>query len=252
MIGMIYIVDHRPRNSNHGRSKAGENLCLPIQCLERVPVFFLSYAMLQSSILVVLAVPAAFGLYWEDGTGRLPAMGWNSWNAYHCDVDAGKIMEAANAMVDQGFQKAGYNYVNCDDCWSMKDGRDNATHQLRVNTTKFPDGMDGLVSKLHGMGFKTGIYSSAGYLTCGGYPASLGYEAIDAETFANWGIGKLEGHSLSAPETFDRIVRHRLTYPFKSDCKLQGYDRSATQADMVPSGRADLKYDKGVLPVATF
>lgn len=74
----------------------------------------------------------------------------------------------------------------------MKDGRDNTTHQLRPNITKFPEGISGLVSKLHGMGFKTGIYSSAGYLTCGGYPASLGYEAIDAETFASWGIDYLK------------------------------------------------------------
>lgn len=28
----------------------------------------------------------------------------------------------------------------------------------------------------------------AGYETCAGYPASLGYETIDAQTFAEWGI----------------------------------------------------------------
>jgi len=38
------------------------------------------------------------------------------------------------------------------------------------------------------MGLKFGIYSSAGIYTCAGYPASLGYEEIDAATFAAWGI----------------------------------------------------------------
>ena len=76
--------------------------------------------------------------------------------------------------------------------------------------TKFPDGIKGLADKIHDMGLKFGIYSSAGRtlsyltqsdgpaqslyagtLTCGGYPASLGYEQIDASTFASWGVDYL-------------------------------------------------------------
>jgi alpha-galactosidase len=38
------------------------------------------------------------------------------------------------------------------------------------------------------MGLKIGIYSSAGNYTCAGYPASLGYEDLDAETFSEWGM----------------------------------------------------------------
>lgn len=30
--------------------------------------------------------------------------------------------------------------------------------------------------------------SDAGTATCAGYPASLGYEEIDATTFAEWGV----------------------------------------------------------------
>lgn len=39
-------------------------------------------------------------------------------NAYHCDVDAEKILAAAKAIVDMGFKDVGYEYVNSDDCWS--------------------------------------------------------------------------------------------------------------------------------------
>lgn len=148
--------------------------------------------MLKLSAVIFLVIPSAVALYHEDGTGRLPAMGWNSWNAYHCDVDAEKVMQAANDIVNKGFKDAGYNYVVVDDCWSIKSGRDNTTHQIRPNTTMFPDGISGLTAKLHNMDLKAGIYSSAGYTTCGGYPASLGYEDIDAQTFASWGIDYLK------------------------------------------------------------
>ena len=101
-------------------------------------------------------------------------------------------MQAANAVVDLGFKDAGYNYVNSDDCWSNVDGRDPTTHQLQPNYTKFPDGIVGVADKVHDMGLKFGIYSSAGTMTCGRYPASLGYEQIDAETFASWGVDYLK------------------------------------------------------------
>jgi len=44
--------------------------------------------------------------------GRLPALGWNSWNAYGCDVNATKILDAANDIISLGLKDAGYEYVN--------------------------------------------------------------------------------------------------------------------------------------------
>lgn len=40
----------------------------------------------------------------------------------------------------------------------MKDGRVNG--HIAPNTTRFPDGINGLADKVHGMGLKLGIYSS--------------------------------------------------------------------------------------------
>lgn len=34
----------------------------------------------------------------------------------------------------------------------------------------------------------TDFRQGAGETTCAGYPASLGYEQVDAESFAEWGI----------------------------------------------------------------
>ena len=36
------------------------------------------------------------------------------------------------------------------------------------------------------------MYSDAGKYTCGGYAGSLGYEEIDAKTFASWGVDYLK------------------------------------------------------------
>lgn len=44
--------------------------------------------------------------------GKLPTLGWNSWNAYHCDIDEDKFLSAAKVIVDSGLKDAGYSYVN--------------------------------------------------------------------------------------------------------------------------------------------
>ncbi|CAI5487851.1 unnamed protein product [Closterium sp. Naga37s-1] len=44
----------------------------------------------------------------------------------------------------------------------------------------------------HSKGLKLGLYSDAGKRTCSGKPGSLGHEAIDALTFAEWGVDYLK------------------------------------------------------------
>ncbi|KAH8924798.1 glycoside hydrolase family 27 protein [Atractiella rhizophila] len=135
----------------------------------------------------------------QDGhTGKLPALGWNSWNAYHCDITAEKFLSAAQKLVDLGLKDAGYEYVNIDDCWSEKE-RDSKTQRIVVNSTRFPDGINGLADQVHALGLKIGIYSSAGTLTCAGYPASLEFEDVDAETWAEWGIDYLKYDNCNVP-----------------------------------------------------
>ena len=118
-------------------------------------------------------------------------MGWNSWNSFHCDVSAALVEQTADAMVSSGMRDAGYEYVNIDDCWSVKDHRDD-DGRLIPDPVKFPDGIKGVADYVHSKGLKLGIYSSAGDLTCAGYPASLGREQIDAQTWADWGVDLLK------------------------------------------------------------
>ena len=55
---------------------------------------------------------------------KKPPMGWNSWNTFGNDISEQLIMETADAMVDLGYQKAGYEYLVIDDCWSKKERDD--------------------------------------------------------------------------------------------------------------------------------
>jgi len=46
--------------------------------------------------------------------------------------------------------------------------------------------------QIHKKGLKFGIYEDIGTKTCAGYPGSLYYMQLDAETFANWTIDYLK------------------------------------------------------------
>lgn len=44
--------------------------------------------------------------------GRLPALGWNSWNAFGCDINSTKVLIAANEVSNLGLKDLGYEYIN--------------------------------------------------------------------------------------------------------------------------------------------
>ena len=92
-------------------------------------------------------------------------------------------------MVDTGLNRHGYQYVNIDDCWA--DHRDSANRTI-PDAKLFPSGMYALGERIHALGLKFGIYSDAGTATCVGKPGGLGYEVIDALTYAAWGVDYLK------------------------------------------------------------
>jgi alpha-galactosidase len=126
----------------------------------------------------------------DNGLGLTPAMGFNDWNAFGCDVSEQLIEQTADYFVSSGLKKAGYQYVNIDDCW-MTHSRD-AAGRLVPDPVKFPDGIAGTAGYVHSLGLKLGIYEDAGTATCAGYPGSLGHETVDAQTFADWGVDYLK------------------------------------------------------------
>ena len=119
-----------------------------------------------------------------------PPMGWNSWNTFGPNINEQVVRESAKAIVDNGLNKLGYEYVVIDDCWSLKQRDENG--RLVADPEKFPSGMKAVADYVHSLGLKFGMYSCAGTVTCAGYPASFDYEFIDARTFAEWGVDFLK------------------------------------------------------------
>ncbi|MBR3819884.1 MAG: alpha-galactosidase [Clostridia bacterium] len=126
------------------------------------------------------------GEIYDNSVALTPPMGWSSWNLFRNKINEDLIYETAEALKDSGLADCGYKYVNIDDCWqsSMRD----KNGRLQGDLSSFPNGIKNLAERVNSLGLKLGIYSSNGTLTCEDLPASLGKEAIDADTFAEWGI----------------------------------------------------------------
>ena len=117
---------------------------------------------------------------------RLPAMGWNSWNAF----GSGNTEELTKAMVQKikelELDKLGYEYVVLDDgCY----------HPERVNghlisdEVKFPSGFKAMADFVHANGLKFGMYNDIGDRLCSGAKVGIyGYEKTDCEDYIKWDI----------------------------------------------------------------
>ena len=149
--------------------------------------------MMKPMYLALLATAEASKL------ARTPPMGWMSWEIFRCDIDCDKdphnciserlYKEQADAMVNNGFAAHGYASIHMDDCWEQKvPPRDPTTKKLRGDPKRFPSGMKALGDYYHKLNLSFATYTAESSTTCGGYPASAEHEALDAKTFAEWGV----------------------------------------------------------------
>ncbi len=90
--------------------------------------------------LFLFSVPAPV-LSYNNGVGEFPIRGWNSW----CTDDACGALDycteflaksIADAIVEQGLDKLGYQYVNLDDCWSATTRDKNGNLQVAKESDK--------------------------------------------------------------------------------------------------------------------
>lgn len=141
----------------------------------------------------------------DNGLAPTPPMGWLAWERFTCEIDCREhpddcisshlFKTMANRLIHDGYLKAGYRYVNIDDCWSSK-SRNHSSSELMPDLERFPDGIRELADYMHKNRLKLGIYGDCGTKTCGGYPAQLkeghkledNYFMTDANTFASWEI----------------------------------------------------------------
>jgi len=98
--------------------------------------------------------------------------------------------------------------VNLDDCWQLTRDSQGIIHP---DPQAFPSGIPALADYVHSRKLKFGLYSgtiipcicyvslfitkytlAAGFMTCAKRPGSLGYETIDANTYASWKVDYLK------------------------------------------------------------
>jgi alpha-galactosidase len=124
-----------------------------------------------------------------QGFQSTPVMGWNSYNQMSCSPNEAKITDAINALANRGFVDAGYKYFQIDCGWVSNDGQRNSSNgALKIDTSRFPNGLLPLSNLARSKGMKWTMYSDAGYRMCDPQVpspilGSLGHEAADAALF---------------------------------------------------------------------
>ena len=161
--------------------------------------------MLKEIILLLTAATVSAKL--PKDLAAHPQMGWNSWNHYHFGINEDVIKQSADAMVSSGLAALGYNYINVDDGWA--DFFRDSNGYIVVNN-KFPSGMKALGDYIHSKDLKFGIYSDAGYLTCGFQAGSIYHEKQDVQNYTQWGVDYLKYDNcyhpiMSAPDRYERM-----------------------------------------------
>ena len=176
----------------------------------------------------------------DNGLGRTPQMGWNSWNHFQCNINQKVIEETADAFATSGLIRFGYDYVNVDDCWANSRDSNNV---IQPDTEAFPD-FKGMIDYVHKRGLKFGLYSDAGSKTCAGRPGSLGFEQIDADTYAKWEVDYLKYDNCNAktpPQARYETMRDALNKTrrsiFYSMCEWGMYDPATWGAKVGNSWR---------------
>lgn len=143
----------------------------------------------MKKLLTIFLIATAINAQKFDKLALTPPMGWNSWNKFGCNINEEIIKKMADAMVASGMKDAGYQYIVIDDCWQ---GQRDSLGFIQPDPKRFPSGMKALADYIHSKGLKFGIYSCAGWNTCGGRPGSRGYEFQDAIKYAEWGVDYLK------------------------------------------------------------
>ena len=193
----------------------------------------------------------------EKKTGRLPAMGWNSWNAFGSHNTEALTKAMADKMLELGLDHLGYRYLVLDDgCYRGErvDGR------LANEPVKFPNGFRHLSDYLHERGLKFGMYNDIGtHLCAGSAVGTCGFEDVDARSYADWNIDFLKVDNcyyLWDNATFSNAENARYTYaPNIKGIRITAdtFEQSLSCTDGVLTGRGGKLHPDGYITnIGTF
>jgi len=72
---------------------------------------------MKRTIVLLIIFIMTFSL--DNGLGKTPPMGWNSWNRFACNINETLIKQTADLLVSLKLAEKGYRYLNLDDCWQI-------------------------------------------------------------------------------------------------------------------------------------
>lgn len=188
---------------------------------------------------------------------HLPAMGWNSWNAFGSGNTAELTKIMADKIIELGLDKLGYKYVVLDDgCYKSEriDGK------LSNETVKFPDGFKALSDYIHSKGLKFGMYNDIGTNLCAGAQVgTCGHEKTDALSYIEWGVDFLKidnCYYLWDNATFSNPENARYVFcPNIKGIKISGNnfaEEFSAVTDGTLTGEGAIKIDSFVTNIGTF
>ena len=128
----------------------------------------------------------------------VPFMGWLSWNSVEAEISEDIVKQATQLFLNKGLFDCGWNHIMMDDRWQA-DSRA-ADGKPLPNPTRFPNGLKSVADYVHSNGMKFGIYTDAAGKTCAGAFGTYGYEVIDANQYAEWGVDVVKCDYCFAPE----------------------------------------------------
>ncbi len=195
----------------------------------------------------------------EKKTGRLPAMGWNSWNAFGSGNTEALTKVMADKIIELGLDQLGYEYLVLDDgCYCSERNGDHLVNE----PVKFPSGFKALADYIHGKGLKFGMYNDIGTNLCAGAAVgTCGFEDIDAQNYVDWDVDFLKVDNcyyLWDNATFSNGENARFTYaPRIQSIRLVALDSKKEMVldavkDGVLAGKGGKKEEAFVSFIGTF
>ncbi|KAF7191907.1 putative alpha-galactosidase D [Pseudocercospora fuligena] len=124
----------------------------------------------------------------DNGFGRTPVMGFNTYNDVGCSPNQSYVQNTINAFSSKGFGSLGYKYFQVDCGWQGYQRQSNGS--ITYDAGVFPDGIAPLSKLAISKGFQWSMYTDQGQYSCDTKtplrPGSLNYEKQDALMFAAW------------------------------------------------------------------
>ena len=128
----------------------------------------------------------------------VPFMGWLSWNSVQDEVSDSIVRAVVDLFKEKGLYECGWRAVMLDDWWHATQRAADGAPQ--PNAKRFPQGIAATAKYAHDNGMLFGIYTDAAPNTCAGAFGSYGFEKIDAQTYAKWGVDIVKCDYCNAPE----------------------------------------------------